>query len=67
MTDDIRTPLGRVSAPPDQESTTGEFYFWIHRDQVVERTQIVKTQSTIGTRQVSFIAVVQDVYRRSRQ
>ena len=67
MTEDIREPIGRVSAPPEHESTTGEFYFWVHRDKTVERTQIVKTQSTIGPRSVTFIAVVQEVYRRSRQ
>jgi len=67
VNDGIREPLGRVAAPPDQESTTGEFHFWIDRSKTVERTQIVKTQSTIGARTVTFIAVVQEVYRRSRQ
>ena len=60
-------PIGRVAAPPDKESTTGEFFFWVHHDKTVERTQIVTTKSAIGTREVTFIGIVQEVYRRSRQ
>src|SRR5262249_13696892 len=59
--------LGRVAAPPEHESTSGTFYFWVDRDQGVERTQIVATRSTVGGRKVKFIGVVQEVYRRSRQ
>lgn len=60
-------PIGRVAAPPDKESTTGEFFFWVHHDKTVERTQIVRTRSRVGTRDVTFVGVVQEVYRRSRQ
>lgn len=60
-------PIGRVAAPPDKEATTGEFFFWVHHDKTVERTQIVRTRSRVGTRDVTFVAVVQEVYRRSRQ
>jgi hypothetical protein len=60
-------PLGRVAAPPGHESTSGMFYFWIDRDQSVERTQIVSTRSMVAGRQVRFVGVVQEVYRRSRQ
>ena len=67
MTDDTRTLLGRVAAPPEHESTSGVFYFWVDRSQSVERTQIVVTTSTVGTRTVSFVGIVQEVYRRSRQ
>jgi uncharacterized protein len=67
MTDDKRTILGRVATPVGQESTTGKFYFWVDKDQVVERTQIVSTKATVGTRPVTFIGLVQEVYRRSRQ
>ncbi len=59
--------LGRVAAPPEHESTTATFYFWVDRDHAVERTQIVRTCSRIGNREVKFIGVVQEVYRRSRQ
>ena len=67
MTDDTRTMLGRVAAPPEHESTSGDFYFWVDRSQSVERTQIVVTESKVGGRDVSFIGIVQEVYRRSRQ
>ena len=61
------TPLGRVAAPPEHESTSGAFYFWVDRDHTVERTQIVTTKSTIAGREVTFVAIVLEVYRRSRQ
>jgi len=61
------TVLGRVAAPPEHESTSNVFYFWVDRDQSVERTQIVTTISRIGSREVRFVGVVQEVYRRSRQ
>jgi hypothetical protein len=56
-----------VAAPPEHESTSGVFYFWVDRDRGVERTQIVTTKSTVGNREVTFIGIVQEVYRRSRQ
>ena len=62
-----RTPLGRVAAPPEHESTSGTFYFWVDKTCGVERTQIVTTASTVGTRAVKFVGIVQEVYRRSRQ
>jgi DNA helicase HerA-like ATPase len=60
-------PLGRVAAPPEHESTSGVFYFWVDRARSIERTQIVTTRSAIGGRDVKFVAIVQEVYRRSRQ
>lgn len=62
-----RIALGRVAAPPEHESTSGVFYFWVDRAQSVERTQIVTTKSAVGPRTVTFVGVVQEVYRRSRQ
>ncbi len=62
-----RTTLGRVAAPPEHESTSGTFYFWVDKNCGVERTQIVATASTVGTRAVKFVGIVQEVYRRSRQ
>jgi hypothetical protein len=56
-----------VAAPPEHESTSGVFYFWVDRAQAVERTQIVTTKSTVGPREVEFVGIVQEVYRRSRQ
>jgi hypothetical protein len=62
-----KTPLGRVAAPPEHESTSGVFYFWVDRDRGVERTQIVTTKSSVENREVTFVGIVQEVYRRSRQ
>ncbi len=61
------TALGRVAAPPEHESTSSVFYFWVDRDKSVERTQIVTVKCQVGTREVSFYGIVQEVYRRSRQ
>lgn len=60
-------PVGRVAAPPGQESTSGLFYFWVDRDKSVERTQVVRTRSTVANRDVEFVGIVQEVSRRSRQ
>jgi len=60
-------PLGRVAAPPEHESTSGTFYFWVDKSRTVERTQIVTTTSTIADRPVGFVGIVKEVYRRSRQ
>lgn len=64
---DPLAPLGRVAAPPEHESTSGTFYFWVDKSQAVERTQIVTTRCAVGGRAVTFVGVVQEVYRRSRQ
>lgn len=64
---DSRKPLGRVAAPPEHESTSGVFFFWVDKDRGVERTQIVTTTSKVGDREVKFVGIVQEVYRRSRQ
>jgi hypothetical protein len=60
-------PLGRVAAPPECESTSSTFYFWVDKKQSVERTQIVTTKSHLAGRTVTFVGIVQEVYRRSRQ
>lgn len=61
------TALGRVAAPPEHESTSGVFFFWVDRDKSVERTQIVTVKCTVAGREVAFVGIVQEVYRRSRQ
>jgi DNA helicase HerA-like ATPase len=58
--------LGKVASPPNKESTCDEFYFWVRRDAVVERTQIVTTTSRLGGREVKFYALVREVFRQSR-
>jgi hypothetical protein len=60
-------PLGKVAAPPNKESTSEYFYFWVERGKVVERTQIVTTSSTLGGKRVEFVGLVEEVYRQSRQ
>lgn len=59
--------LGRVAAPPNRESTSDFFYFWVERDKLVERGQIVTTTSTVGNRSIRFIGLIEEVYRQSRQ
>ena len=58
--------LGRVAAPPNKESTSDCFYFWVQRDQLVERGQVVTTTSRLGGRVVQFIGLVEEVYRQGR-
>lgn len=60
-------PLGKVAAPPNKESTSEFFYFWVERGKLVERTQIVTTSSTLAGKRVEFVGVVDEVYRQSRQ
>lgn len=67
MTSETHTLLGRVAAPPEHESTSGVFYFWVDKNQGIERTQIVVTESMVGARKVKFVGLVLEVYRRSRQ
>jgi hypothetical protein len=59
--------LGRVAAPPNKESTSDFFYFWVERGKLVERGQIVTASSWLGGRTVEFVGLVEEVYRQSRQ
>jgi DNA helicase HerA-like ATPase len=59
--------LGKVAAPPNKESTSEFFYFWVEKGKLVERTQIVTTSSEVGGRTVKFVGLVEEVYRQSRQ
>jgi uncharacterized protein len=60
-------PLGKVAAPPNKESTSEIFYFWVARGKLVERSQIIATSCVLGGRTVTFVGVVEEVYRQSRQ
>lgn len=62
-----RLPLGRIATPAEHQSTSQRFYFWVDKDCSVERTQIVTTTSKSGDREVRFVGIVEEVYRRSRQ
>jgi hypothetical protein len=59
--------LGKVAAPPNKESTSEYFYFWVEKGKLCERTQIVTTSSQLGGRTVEFVGLVEEVYRQSRQ
>jgi hypothetical protein len=59
--------IGRVASPIRNESTSSRFYFWVPRNRVVEKTQLVWTESVIGPWRVRFHGVVDEVYRRSRK
>jgi uncharacterized protein len=62
------TPLiGRVASPSGKEATSDQFYFWVDRAQMVENTQIIRTESEIGHTIYTFYAVVEQVFRISRQ
>jgi hypothetical protein len=58
--------VGRVASPPQKESTSEEFYFWVRDDVLVERGQIVRTELPHGGGVIRFYAAVQEVYRQSR-
>ena len=59
--------IGKVASPPRRESTSDEFHFWVKRGELVEKTQIVKTESQIGNKTIEFYAIVEEVYRQSRK
>ena len=67
-TNDTDVPvIGRVASPYGKEATADQFYFWVDREEMVENTQIVRTESEIGHKPYTFYAVVEQVYRVSRQ
>jgi uncharacterized protein len=59
--------IGRVASPPQLESTSEQFYFWVERGRLVERTQLVRAESTIDGRQIRFYGLIDEVHRRSRK
>ena len=59
--------IGRVASPAGKEATADQFYFWVDRSQMVENTQIIRTESHVGGETYTFYAVVEQVYRVSRQ
>jgi DNA helicase HerA-like ATPase len=62
-----RRVIGKVASPPMREATSDEFHFWVPRGELVEKTQIVYTESQIGREKIEFYAVVNEVYRQSRK
>jgi hypothetical protein len=59
--------IGKVASPPQRESTSEEFYFWVAPDQLVEKSQIVRTESTIASKPLVYYGLIREVYRQSRQ
>lgn len=65
--DKEKTLIGRVASPPQLESTSDRFYFWVQRGRLVEKTQIVRAESLIDGQTIQFYGVVEEVSRRSRK
>ncbi len=59
--------IGRVASPPQLESTSEHFSFWVERGRLVERTQIVRAESSIDGRVIQFYGIIDEVHRRSRK
>jgi len=59
--------LGKVASPAGSESTSEEFCFWAPEDVLVEKSQIVHVSSDYASGCITFHAVVDEVYRRSRR
>lgn len=58
--------IGKVASPPQKESTSEEFHFWIRDGVLVERGQIVWTELEHDGQPIRFYAAVKEVYRQSR-
>jgi hypothetical protein len=62
-----RICIGRVGAPPRQEATSAEFYFWVPADVLVEKMQLVTCETRIGLQDFVFYAIVDETFRCSRK
>lgn len=58
--------IGRIGAPSGQEASSSEFFFWSKEDATVEKTQLVRVETSIGAREVDLYGLVTEVFRRSR-
>jgi len=59
--------LGKVASPGGAEATSEEFSFWAPEGVLVEKSQIVHVESDYPKGRITFHAVVDEVYRRSRR
>jgi DNA helicase HerA-like ATPase len=59
--------IGKVASPLDHKSTSEEFYFWVAPNTLVEKSQIVYTENTVGDQHLKFYGLIREVYRQSRQ
>lgn len=62
-----RVVLGKVAAPDGQEATSDTFYFWVPTTALIERSQLVVSESVIATRNYTFYGLVEETYRGSRK
>ena len=53
--------IGRVASPPQLESTSEQFYFWIQRNILVEKTQIIRAESKINGQVIQYYGVIEEV------
>lgn len=65
--DSGKTLLGKVASPAGAEATSEEFTFWVPEGAPVEKTQIIHAVSSYGEHKVTYYAVVDEVFRRSRR
>ncbi len=63
----INQVIGRVASPPQLESSSEQFYFWIQRNTLVEKNQIVRVESKIGDQAILYFGIIEEVIRRSRK
>ncbi|HTU18013.1 MAG TPA: ATP-binding protein [Gemmataceae bacterium] len=66
-TQDSAAAIGKVASPPRREATSEKFYFWATPDTLVEKSQIVYTETTIGGQLLKFYGLITEVFRQSRQ
>src|SRR5687767_8763493 len=59
--------IGRVASPPQLESTSEQFYFWVQRNKIIEKTQIVRVESHVSGQVYQYYGVIEEVNRRSRK
>jgi hypothetical protein len=58
--------IGRVASPVQQESTSEQCDFWVRRDCIAEKSQLVRVESQLAGRDVTFYGLIEEVHRRSR-
>jgi DNA helicase HerA-like ATPase len=58
--------IGRIGAPAGHEANSSEFFFWSKEDSTVEKTQLVRVETQIGSSHVDLYGLVTEVFRRSR-
>lgn len=65
----VATPaaVGKVGSPPRRESTSEEFYFWVAPGTLLEKSQIVRTESEVAGQRLRFWGIIREVFRQSRQ